>query len=129
MGLFYGQIDSLIQKRLDEMQNGYEPKPDAGVDLLDLFMQSTTDPYELGGMVFSFLSAGRKLWTSELGSSADSLAHKGDTTAFSISWLMKEIHHKDNQHLDAANKIRAEAENLGFTGFNSSYLGYRDAPV
>jgi len=39
---------------------------------------------------------------------------------------MKEIHHQDNQHLDAANKIRAEAEQLGFT---SAYLGYGDAPV
>jgi hypothetical protein len=58
--LFYGQIDGLIQKRLDAMGNGYQPKPEAGVDLLDLFMQSTTDPYKLGGMVFSFLSAGRK---------------------------------------------------------------------
>lgn len=39
---------------------------------------------------------------------------------------MKEIHHKDNQHLDAANKMRAEAEELGFT---SGYLGYGDVPV
>ena len=39
---------------------------------------------------------------------------------------MKEIHHKDNQHLDALNKIRAEAEELGFT---SGYLNYTDAPV
>lgn len=43
------------------MRNGYTPDPDAGVDLLDLFAQSTTDPYKLGGMVFSFLSAGREL--------------------------------------------------------------------
>jgi hypothetical protein len=39
---------------------------------------------------------------------------------------MKEIHHKDNQHLDAVKKIRAEAEELGFT---SGYLGYGDVPV
>jgi hypothetical protein len=39
---------------------------------------------------------------------------------------MKEIHHKDNKHLDAVNKIRAEADELGFT---SSYLGYGDTPV
>jgi hypothetical protein len=52
--------------------------------------------------------------------------HTGDTTAFSMSWLMKEIHHKDNQHLDAENKIRAEAEELGFT---NGYLDYGNAPV
>jgi hypothetical protein len=51
---------------------------------------------------------------------------QGDTTAYSISWLMKEIHHKDNKHLDAVNKIRAEADELGFS---SSYLGYGDTPV
>jgi hypothetical protein len=39
---------------------------------------------------------------------------------------MKEIHHKDNEHLDAVNKIRVEAEELGFT---SGYLGYGDAPI
>jgi hypothetical protein len=43
-----------------------------------------------------------------------------------MSWLMKEILHKDNQHLDAANKIRAEAEELGFT---SGYLDFGNAPV
>lgn len=58
--LFYEQIDYLIGKRLDAMREGYKPDPDAGVDLLDLFLQSTTDKYTLGGMVFSFLSAGRK---------------------------------------------------------------------
>jgi hypothetical protein len=59
--LFYAKIDEIIKKRLDAMKNGYTPDPDAGVDLLDLFAQSTTDPYKLGGMVFSFLSAGREL--------------------------------------------------------------------
>lgn len=59
--LFYRQIDGLIEKRLDAVKNGYQPNPDDGVDLLELFMQSTTDLYKLGGMVFSFLSAGRKL--------------------------------------------------------------------
>lgn len=58
--LFYAKIDGLIKRRLDAMKSGYKPEPDAGVDLLDLFTQSTTDPYKLGGMVFSFLSAGRK---------------------------------------------------------------------
>lgn len=58
--LFYGKIDGLISKRLEAMKNGYIPDPGAGVDLLDLFAQSETDPYKLGGMVFSFLSAGRK---------------------------------------------------------------------
>ncbi|KIW67161.1 hypothetical protein PV04_06433 [Phialophora macrospora] len=106
-GLFYAQIDGLIKKRLAMIKNGYKPSPDAGVDLLDLFMQSTNDPYTLGGMVFGILVAGR------------------DTTAYSISWLMKEIHHKDNKHLDAFNKIRAEADELGF---GSSYLGYGDTP-
>jgi hypothetical protein len=43
------------------VKNGYEPDPETGVDILDLFMQSETDPWKLGGMVFSFLSAGRKL--------------------------------------------------------------------
>jgi hypothetical protein len=59
--LFYGQIDGLIKSRLDRMKNGYKSDPNAGVDLLDLFLQSTTDLYTLGGMVFAFLSAGRKL--------------------------------------------------------------------
>lgn len=60
VGLFYEQIDGLIQRRLDAMNSGYKPDPDAGVDLLDLFIQSTQDRYTLGGMVFAFLSAGRK---------------------------------------------------------------------
>ncbi|EXJ58620.1 hypothetical protein A1O7_06047 [Cladophialophora yegresii CBS 114405] len=105
--LFYAQIDGLIKKRLDMIKNGYKPSPDDGVDLLDLFMQSTDDPHTLGGMVFGILVAGR------------------DTTAYSISWLMKEIHHQDNKHLDAAQKIRAEAKELGFT---TGYLGYGDTP-
>ncbi|KAJ5201958.1 uncharacterized protein N7498_006621 [Penicillium cinerascens] len=105
--LFYSKIDGLINKRLEAMKNGYKLKPDAGVDLLDLFTQSETDPYKLGGMVFSFLSAGR------------------DTTAFSVSWLMKEIYHQENEHLDAANKIRAEAAQHGFT---DGYLEYGSAP-
>jgi hypothetical protein len=58
--LFYDKIDYLIEKRLDAMSRGYKPNPEAGVDLLDLFMQSTTDKYTLGGMVYSFLSAGRE---------------------------------------------------------------------
>lgn len=52
-------IDGLIKKRLDAVANGYKPNPDVGVDLLDVFLQSTTDIYTLGGMVFSFLNAGR----------------------------------------------------------------------
>jgi len=64
--LFYGQIDGLIKKRLEAMSNGYKPNPDVGIDLLDLFLQSTTDPYTLGGMVFSFLSAGRELDVSKM---------------------------------------------------------------
>lgn len=59
--LFYEKIDGLVKKRFDAVKAGYKPDPDAGVDLLDLFMQSETDPWKLGGMVFSFLSAGRKL--------------------------------------------------------------------
>lgn len=50
----------------------------------------------------------------------------GDTTAYSTSWLMKEIHHVDNRHLDAVNRIRTEADELGLS---SNYLGYGDAPV
>jgi hypothetical protein len=57
---FYGVIDGLIKKRLDAMANGYKPNPDVGVDLLDVFLQLTTDIYTLGGMVFSFLNAGRE---------------------------------------------------------------------
>lgn len=58
--LFYAKIDGLIKKRLDAMEHGYKPNPEAGVDLLDLFLQSTQDPYTLAGMVFAFLSAGRE---------------------------------------------------------------------
>lgn len=58
--LFYEQIDGLIGKRIDAMKNGYKSDPDAGVDLLDLFLQSTQDVHTLGGMVFAFLSAGRE---------------------------------------------------------------------
>lgn len=50
----------------------------------------------------------------------------GDTTAYTTSWLMKEIYHKDNQHLNAVNRIRAEATELGFA---NRYLGYGDVPV
>lgn len=50
----------------------------------------------------------------------------GDTTTYNTSWFMMEIHHKHNQHLDALNKIRAEAEDLGFT---TGFLSYADAPV
>lgn len=39
---------------------------------------------------------------------------------------MKEIHHNDNRHLDAAQKIRAEADELGFS---EGFLTYGDAPV
>jgi len=60
VGLFYGQIDALIRKRIEAMNQGYKLDPSAGVDLLDLFLQSTTDVYTLGGMVFAFLVAGRK---------------------------------------------------------------------
>lgn len=69
------------------------------------------------------------MYAGQLGLSTNGLACQGDTTAFSISWLMEEIHHQDNQHLDATNIIRAEAEELGFTASNRSYLGYGDAPV
>lgn len=58
--LFYAQIDALIAKRFDLIKDGYKPDPEAGVDLLDMFIQSTDDQYRLGGMVFAFLSAGRK---------------------------------------------------------------------
>ncbi|KAJ9610624.1 hypothetical protein H2200_005401 [Cladophialophora chaetospira] len=107
VNLFYQQIDFLIEKRLEAIKNGHKPNPDAGVDLLDLFLQSTDDKYTLGGMVYSFLSAGR------------------DTTTYNTSWFMKEIHHKDNQHLNALSKIRAEVEELGFT---KGHLAYTEAP-
>ena len=50
----------------------------------------------------------------------------GDTTAYSTSWLMKEIHHQDNKHLDAVYKIRTETEEIGCS---TGYLGYQDTPV
>lgn len=106
--LFYNTIDYLIEKRLKAMRKGYKPDPDAGVDLLDQFMQSTTDKYTLGGMVYSFLSAGR------------------DTTTYNTSWMMMEIHHRHNSHLDALQKIRAETKELGV---NQGHLSYSDAPV
>ena len=105
--LFYEQIDLLIEKRLEAVRDGVKPDPENGVDLLAQFMESTSDKYTLSGMGFSFLSAGR------------------DTTTYSLAWVFMEIHHSKNQHLDAVNKIRAEAEELGFT---SDYLSYADAP-
>ncbi|KAK6219087.1 hypothetical protein LQW54_002589 [Pestalotiopsis sp. IQ-011] len=105
--LFYAQIDALVAKRFEMIENGYKPNADAGVDLLDMFMDSTHDRYALGGMVFAFLFAGR------------------DRTAYSISWLMKEILHHDNRHLDAVEKIRNEAEQIGLA---DPYLSYEDAP-
>lgn len=57
--LFYGQIDGLIDKRMEAVKHGYKGKDVEGVDLLDLFLQTTQDKYTLGGMIFSFLSAGR----------------------------------------------------------------------
>jgi hypothetical protein len=61
--LFYEEIDGLIKERLDNIEKGtYNPNPDAGVDLLDIFLQSTDDLYKLGGMVFGFLSAGREYY-------------------------------------------------------------------
>lgn len=60
--LFYQQIDGIIKKRLDAIKNDtYKPNPDAGVDLLDLFLETSTDPYQLSGMMYGFLAAGRKL--------------------------------------------------------------------
>lgn len=50
----------------------------------------------------------------------------GDTTTYNTSWFIKEIHHKDNQHLNALSKIRAEVEELGFA---NGFLNYADAPV
>ncbi|KAJ3538853.1 hypothetical protein NM208_g5727 [Fusarium decemcellulare] len=105
VNLFYEQMDALIKKRMDAVAAGYKYNAEEGIDLLDLFMQSTNDPYELSGMVFAFLIAGR------------------DTTAYSTSWLMKEIFHDDNSHLDAVNKIRGEAkEVIG----EDNYLEYTD---
>jgi hypothetical protein len=58
--LFYGQMESLIKKRLEAIESGYKSNADAGVDLLDLFIESTTDVQALSGMVLAFLLAGRK---------------------------------------------------------------------
>jgi cytochrome P450 len=106
VALFYEKIDFLIEKRLEAKRNGYKSDPSKGVDLLDLFMESTTDKYWLGGQIYSFLSAGR------------------DTTTYNTSWFMMEIYHKSNEHLDALNKIRTEVAEHGFT----SFLNYTDAP-
>ncbi|CAG9956541.1 unnamed protein product [Clonostachys rosea f. rosea IK726] len=103
VNLFYEQMDALVKKRIDAMASGYKYNPEGGVDLLDLFMQSTNDPYELSGMIFAFLIAGR------------------DTTTYSIAWLMKEIFHDDNKHLDAVSKIRVEASEIIADG---GYLEY-----
>lgn len=59
MDLFYGHIDVLIDKRLEKIKHGYKT-PEDSVDLLDLFIDATSDRYTLGGMVFGFLAAGRK---------------------------------------------------------------------
>jgi hypothetical protein len=50
----------------------------------------------------------------------------GDTTAYTTAWMVKEMYHEDNLHLDAARKMRAELEEQGL---NSGYLDYADAPV
>jgi hypothetical protein len=39
---------------------------------------------------------------------------------------MKEIHHKDNQHLNPVSRIRDEAAELGF---DKAFLGYSDTSV
>lgn len=39
---------------------------------------------------------------------------------------MKEVHHKDNQHLNPVSRMRAEAAELGF---DNAYLGYSDTSV
>lgn len=75
MDLFYGQIDGIIKKRLNAMENGYKPDSSAGVDLLDLFLQSTNDLYTLGGMVFAFLSAGRRWSNCDPEFTAENLTH------------------------------------------------------
>jgi hypothetical protein len=131
VNLFYEQMDALVQKRIDAVAAGYKHNPDEGVDLLDLFMQSTSDAYSLSGMVFAFLIAGRM---SNLSTSRRRPRHHadlasfslGDTTAYSTSWLMKEIFHNDNRHLDAVHKIRSEATEVIAQG---SYLEYADTQV
>ncbi|KAI1856704.1 uncharacterized protein JN550_013698 [Neoarthrinium moseri] len=104
--LFYEKIDGLVKERIDKLDHGYTRNPEDGVDLLDLFLQSTNDPYSLGGMVFAFLVAGR------------------DTTAYSTSWLMKEIFHDSNKSLNAVERIRTEAKELEST---AAFLTYGNA--
>lgn len=58
--MFYEKVEWIINKRLTAMKEGYKYNPDDGVDILDLFIQSTTDVYRLSGMIFGFLVAGRK---------------------------------------------------------------------
>lgn len=59
--LFYAEVDGLIQQRIDEKRSGFNKvDEEGGVDLLELFMQTTQDKYTLGGMCFSFLAAGRE---------------------------------------------------------------------
>ena len=122
MNCFYSMIDGLIQQRIDAYKEGYQPNPDDGVDLLDLFMQSTQDRYKLSGMVFSFLNAGRECLLMFRGKNNAA----GDTTSFSCAWMIAEMHHTKNRHLHAVEKMREELENMGFS---SGYLGYADTPV
>ncbi|CAI6073614.1 unnamed protein product [Clonostachys chloroleuca] len=57
-------MDALVKKRMDAIASGYKYNLEEGVvDLLDLFMQSTNDPCELGGRVFAFIIAGRDTTT------------------------------------------------------------------
>ena len=57
--LFYERIDDLIARRLEAKKEKRELSEEDGVDLLELFLQTTQDPYRLAGMIFSFLVAGR----------------------------------------------------------------------
>ena len=60
VNLFYEQVDRLIRNRLDAKARNQELEPSEGVDLLELFLQTTDDPFQLSGMVFTFLSAARE---------------------------------------------------------------------
>jgi hypothetical protein len=51
-------MDDIVERRLQKSAEEKESEP-KGVDLLDLFTESTRDKYTLSGMCVNFLLAGR----------------------------------------------------------------------
>ncbi|KAM0751316.1 cytochrome P450 [Meredithblackwellia eburnea MCA 4105] len=102
ISLIYGFLDPIIQRRLETPSKMEES---GKVDLLDLFIQSTTDRYTLGGMCLGFLLAGR------------------DTTAFGTAWMFGEILHLKNKHLNLQQRVQDELairEGRGFLEYGDT---------